>query len=91
MNKAKSFYRSAKELANKKYAQAGALAVTGLVTAQSASAASLLPTGVFTDTLTTATDTITDVMLYLVPVAIGVSLGKAVLGWSKGGTKQALR
>lgn len=56
-----------------------------------ASAASLLPVGVFANVQTDAVDTITAIMTFLVPLGVAVAVGKAVLGWSKGGTSKALR
>jgi hypothetical protein len=75
-----------------KSAVQGAVATVGvLVMTVEAQAASLLPTGVFTGVQGNAVDTITDVMTYLVPLGVAVAVGKAVLGWSKGGTSKALR
>jgi len=57
----------------------------------SAQAASLLPADVFTGVQTNVTDTITAIMTFLVPIGIAAVIGKAVLGWTKGGTAKAIR
>jgi len=71
---------------NKIYATAGLTIFSGM-----ASAASLLPEGVFTGVKGDATDTLGAVMLAVIPIGVAVAVGKAALGWSKGGTSKALR
>jgi hypothetical protein len=85
-----NFIHSIKNAVSSKTAQATTLLAATLFTAQ-VHAASYLPAGVFTGVLADAVDTVTDVMLYLVPIGIGVAVAKSVLGWTKGGTTKALR
>lgn len=61
------------------------------LTSVSVQAASLLPTGVYTGVSGDAIDTIKDIMTYLIPLAIGVTIAKAPLGWSKSGTGKAIK
>lgn len=66
------------------------LILGAVITSASVQAASALPTGTFTGVQTNATDTITDIMSYAIPIALAVTVGFAVLGWTKKGTKKAL-
>lgn len=73
-----------------KFSQISAAVGVAIFTVE-ASAASVLPTGVFTGVQTNVTDTITDIMTFLVPVGIAAVTAKAVLGWTKSGTSKAIR
>lgn len=68
-----------------------AVAAGVFVTSASVNAASMLPTGVYTGATGDALDTIKDIMTYLIPLAIGVTIAKAPLGWSKSGTSRAIK